>query len=175
MRLTLSLTALAATLAVATPAFAATTQAQTSATAKAKGVVLQPLTLTQSSDLDFGTVIGSAVAGNVVIDADSGGRTVSGGVTAVPNYPGGRATFQGAGQEAQIVLIGVSSLAQLDSTSNSTDKLLVNSLSLDSGGATRTIDSSLAFTVGVGGDFAIAANQPNGVYTGLFDVTADYQ
>ena len=175
MKLTLTLSALAATIAVATPAFAATTPAQTSATAKAKGVVLQPLTLTQVSDLDFGTVIGSAVAGGVVIDADTGGRTVSGGVTAVPNYPGNRGVFQGAGQNGQIVLIGLSTLAQLDSTANSTDKLTVNSLSLDSGGATRTIDATLAFTVGVGGDFAIAAGQPNGTYTGQFDVTADYQ
>jgi hypothetical protein len=29
--------------------------------------------------------------------------------------------------------------------------------------------------VGVGGDFAIAANQANGLYTASFDVTADYQ
>jgi hypothetical protein len=174
MRLILSLSALAATIAVATPAFA-TTQAQASATAKAKGVVLEPLTLTQVSDLDFGTVIGSPASGTVVIDADTGGRTVTGGVTAVPNYPGGRGEFLGAGEKNQIVLISLTTLAQLDSTSNSTDKLLVNSLSLDSGGATRTIDTTQAFTVGVGGDFAIAANQPNGKYTGSFDVTADYQ
>ena len=32
-----------------------------------------------------------------------------------------------------------------------------------------------SFTVGVGGDFGIAANQPNGTYTALFQVTADYQ
>jgi hypothetical protein len=28
--------------------------------------------------------------------------------------------------------------------------------------------------VGVGGNFAIAANQPNGLYTGTFTVTAQY-
>lgn len=186
MRLLLSLSALAATLALATPAFAqtapatTTTPAQTSASAKAKGVVLQPLTLTWVTDLDFGTVIASGATGapgDVIIDPDDGSRKVSGGVTAVANYPGGRATFQGAGQESQIVLVAVSALAQLDSASNTTDKVIVNGgkLTLDSGGATRTIDSTLAFTVGVGGDFKIAAGQPNGVYTGQFDVTADYQ
>ena len=33
----------------------------------------------------------------------------------------------------------------------------------------------VTITVGVGGDFAIAANQPNGLYAANFDLTADYQ
>jgi hypothetical protein len=40
---------------------------------------------------------------------------------------------------------------------------------------TRTIDSTGSFAIGVGGDFAIGANQPNGVYTANYTVTADYQ
>ena len=74
MRFTVYLAAAAATLAVATPAVAQ----QASANALAKGVVVQPLTLAKNQDLDFGTVVGSAVAGNVVINADTGGRTVAG-------------------------------------------------------------------------------------------------
>jgi hypothetical protein len=32
-----------------------------------------------------------------------------------------------------------------------------------------------SFTAYVGADFDIAANQPNGTYSALFQVTADYQ
>ena len=173
MRLILCLSALAATLVTATPAFAAPVQAQ--ASAEVLGVVLQPLTLTKVSNLDFGTVIGSAVAGAVTIDADTGGRSVSGGVIGVPNYPGNRGVFQGAGQSGQPVLLALSAPLLLVSTTNPTDTLTVTSLSLDSGGASRTIDATQAFTVGVGGDFAIAANQPNGLYSASFDLTANYQ
>jgi len=100
MRLTVGLAALAATLVAATPASAQLA----SATAEAKGVVLLPLTLTKTSDLDFGTVVADPlVAGTVVIDANTGARSVSGGVTAVPSFPGGRAVFQGAGSSGQLV------------------------------------------------------------------------
>lgn len=174
MRLTLSLAALAASLAVASPAFAQSVTA--SATGEARGVVLQPLTLTKIDDLDFGTVIASAVAGTVSIDPDSGARSTSGGVVGVPSYPGGRGYFGGAGTAGQDVILSLSAPAVLVSTSNPTDTIAVTSMTLDNGNAlTRTIDNSSAFFVGVGGDFAIAASQPAALYTANFDLTAEYQ
>jgi hypothetical protein len=171
MRYIVGLAALAATLVAASPAAAQLA----SAPATAKGVVLLPLTLTKSSDLDFGTVVASAVAGNVVIDSDTGVRTVGGGVTAVPSFPGGRALFQGAGSANQDVDLTLNAPAVLTSGANT---ITVNSMTFDSGGGTattRTIDATGAFSVGVGGDFAIGVNQPNGLYTASFTVTADYQ
>lgn len=181
MRFNVCLAALAATMAVASPAFAQ--QATASANATARGVVLLPLTLTKTSDLDFGTVVASPVAGSVAISADDGSRTVSGGVTGVPSFPGGRALFQGAGSATQDVILTLQAPAVLTSGPNT---ITVNSMTFDSAApssvnlagdltTTRTIDATGAFAVGVGGDFAIAANQPNGVYTGAFTVTADYQ
>ena len=67
MRFKVCLAALAASFVVATPAFAQAASAQ----AEARGVVVQPLTLARVQDLDFGTVVGSAVAGTVSIDATS--------------------------------------------------------------------------------------------------------
>lgn len=55
--------------------------------------------------------------------------------------------------------------------------LTVNSMTFDTAGGlstTRTIDATGAFAIGVGGDIAIGANQPNGVYTANYTVTADY-
>jgi hypothetical protein len=171
MRFKLLLAAAAASFVAATPAVAQ----QASANALAKGVVVQPLTLAKVQDLDFGTVVGSAVAGNVVIDADTGGRTVGGGVTGVPSYPGGRGLFQGAGTAGQTVQLSLNAPAVLVSQSNPTDLIAVNSMNVDSGGLVRTIGLSGVFQVGVGGDFAIAANQPAALYQATFTLTADYQ
>jgi hypothetical protein len=137
--------------------------------------VLLPLTLTKTADLDFGTVVADPlVAGNVVIDASTGARTVGGGVTAVPSFPGGRAVFQGAGSATQVVDLTLNPPSVLNSGSNT---VTVNSMTFNGGGTTKTvtIDNTGAFAVGVGGDFAVAAGQANGVYTANFDVTADYQ
>jgi uncharacterized membrane protein len=172
MRYTVCLAALAATLVSATPAVAQ----QASATAEARGVVLQPLTLARVQDLDFGTVVGSAAAGTVDIDPDTGARTVAGGVTAVPSFPGDRALFQGAGTANQDVVLSLNAPTLLISTSNPLDTVAVNSMTLDSGNSlTRTIGASGVFQIGVGGNFGIAANQPSGLYAANFDLTADYQ
>ena len=172
MRLILSLSALAATLAAATPAFAAT---QASAAGKAYGVVLEPLTLTNADDLDFGTVIGSATAGVVSVDADKavGARSKTGGIILVNSFPGHRGLFQGAGTAGSAVILTLSQPLLLTST-NGIDTLGAT-LTLDSAGAIRTIDATSTFAVGVGGDFNIGANQPNGKYSADFTLTADYQ
>jgi hypothetical protein len=171
MRYTLLVAALAATTAVASPALAQ----QASATATAQGVVLQPLTLTKVSDLDFGTVSGSTVAGDVNVDPTSGVRTVGGGVTAVPSAFS-RAQFQGLGQAGQTVQLTLTPPTGnlLYSGANS---VTVNSMSLDSAsaGGTITIGSGGNFTVYVGGDFSLSAGQPSGVYSGTFQLTAQYQ
>ena len=172
MRKSLCLAALAASALSATPALAQ----QASATAEARGVVLQPLTLARIQDLDFGTVVGSAVAGTVSINADTGARSVTGGVTGVPSFPGDRGLFQGAGTAGQDVVLSLNAPTLLISTTNPLDTITVSSMVLDAGNVTtRTIGVTGIFQVGVGGDFAIAANQPAGLYAANFDLTADYQ
>ena len=177
MRLKLTLAALAATVAFATPA-----AAQVSATAEARGTILQPLTITQMQDLDFGTVLSSAVAGQVSIDADTGGRSVSGGVTAIALDPGQRAEFAGVGtlgQQVEITLVPPP--GNLLNRVGGGATITAPDWDLDGGGAndtfqTRTItDVDGAFLVGVGATFDVAAGQMNGLYTANFDVTAEYQ
>ena len=81
----------------------------------------------------------------------------------------------GNGAVAQTVQLSYTQPAFLVSTTNPLDLVTVNSMSLDSGGATRVIGASGSFSAFVGGDFGIAANQPNGTYSALFQLTADYQ
>ena len=169
MRYFVSLAALAATLAVATPAVAQ----QASATAEARGVVLSPVTLTRVTDLDFGTVSTGPAAGTVSVNADTGIRSVTGGVTAVPSVFS-RARFDGLAQDAttvQLTLVPPTG-GLLYSGANS---IAVSGMGFDSAGTTRVVPAGGAFIAYVGGNFAIAANQPNGTYSALFQVTADYQ
>jgi hypothetical protein len=169
MRLKIAFAALAATIAFVSPA-----QAQTvAATAEARGLVLQPLTLSRVDDLDFGTVISSAVAGSVSIDEGSGFRTLAGGVAAGP-AAGNRGLFAGAGTAGQQVDLDLTYPAVLVSGANT---VAITSLTFDTGGGvstTRTIGASGTFQIGVGGVFAIGANQPAGLYTATFQVTAEY-
>lgn len=177
MRFKFTLAALAATVAFASPAFA-----QVSATAEARGTVLQPLTITQMQDLDFGTVLSSAVAGSVSINADDGSRTVGGGVTAIALDLGQRAEFAGLGTLGQQVEITLTPPAgNILNRVGGGATILAPDWDLDGGAAndtfqTRTVtDVDGAFLVGVGATFDIAANQMNGLYTANFDVTAEYQ
>jgi hypothetical protein len=177
MRIKTYLVALAATAAaVATPAAAAPQATVTVNNATAKGTVLLPLTLSETQKLDFGTVIADTTsAGDVLIDAVTGARTVASPVVGVPTNPGQNGIFQGAGSPGTVVDLSMTAPAVLTSGSNT---LVVNDMSFDNAGAlttSRTIDLTGAFSVGVGGDFAIAANQPNGLYTGTYSVTASYQ
>lgn len=180
MRNFIRFAALAATAAAASPAFAQAAPPEptvsASASGEAKGVVLQPLTLTKEDDLDFGTVISTATAGTVSISADDGSRLVTAGVLEVPSYPGGRGVFTGNASVGREVNLTLNAPAFLVSTTNPLDLIAVNEMVLDdSNSLVRTVGTSGVFQVGVGGEFAIEANQPNGFYTAQFDLTADYQ
>ena len=183
MRTRFYLAAAAATLVAAAPA--AAQQATVTATGNpiARGVVILPLTLSKTSDLDFGTIVASpTLAGTVSINADDGARAVTGGVVMVPSFPGGRAVFQGAGTPTQNVLLTLQAPAVLN---NGSFTIPVNSMTFDTAApsvlvagnwtTTRTVDGTGAFQIGVGGVFGIAANQANGVYSAPFIVTAQYQ
>jgi hypothetical protein len=166
----LLIAALTAGVAVAPMPTSAATPAQN---ANGKALILVPLTLTKIDDLSFGSVVPSGVSGVVTINATTGARTFAGGVTGVPSDLGNRAYFAGAGTPSQQVIVTINPPAQL--TSAASDTIDVLGLT-QNGSAIRTIDPiTRTFFVGIGGTVLIAANQAEGVYTGTFDVTANYQ
>lgn len=141
--------------------------------ANGEALILVPLTLTKIDDLDFGTLVPSAVSGMVAIDATTGNRTVAGGVTGVPSDAGHRARFAGAGTPNQQVVVVITPPTQLTSVAG--DNIQVLALTLE-GSPFKTVDpTTRTFTFGVGGILLIAANQPEGVYTATFTVNANYQ
>lgn len=137
-----------------------------------RALLLIPLKLTKIDDLSFGSVIPSPLSGVVTINAVTGARSVAGGVTAVPSDVGQRAYFGGAGSPNQLVIVTVTPPLQL--TSGAGDTLPVLALTLD-GPPLRTIHPvDRTFFFGVGGIILVGADQPEGVYTSDYDVTANY-
>jgi hypothetical protein len=163
--------------AAAAVSFAAPAAAAVQPQATGKALILVPLSLTEVDNLDFGTVVSTAVAGNVTIDPDTGARTVGGGVVPVPSFPGGRGVFRGAATAGQNVQLTMTVPSALVNQSNPLALITVNSMTFDTCSCTndtRLIGPSGIFDVGVGGDFAIGINQEAGLYQAQFDVTAVY-
>jgi hypothetical protein len=163
--------ALGALLVSASPAMAAPVAALTPPPARA--LLLIPLTLTKVQDLSFGTIVPSTTtAGFVAINAVSGARTGSAGLTLMPTDIGQRGHFAGAGSPGQQVIMALTPATELSNPAG--DTIPVLAMNLD-GPTTRTIAADQTFFVGVGGVIFIAANQPEGLYSATYDLTADSQ
>ena len=163
--------ALGALLASASPAMAAPVAAPVPPPGRA--LLLIPLTLTKVQDLHFGTIVPSTTtAGFVSINAATGVRTGSAGLTLMPTDLGQRGQFAGAGTPNQQVIMALTPATEL--TSPAGDTITVLAMSMD-GPTTRTVAADHTFYVGVGGVIFIAANQPDGLYSSTYDLTADYQ
>lgn len=161
-------------MAAIVPAPAAAAPLSNAKSASGRALLLLPLTLTKIDDLDFGTMVSSGTSGTVALNATSGARTFAGGVTGVPSAAGHRAYFGGSGTARQLVVVIVIPPTQLTDTNGDTVDVLA--MTIDNGGnPLRTIDPvTKTFFVGVGGILNIAANQPAGVYSSTFQVTANY-
>lgn len=163
--------ALAGLALAAAPAAAAPVSAPTQPPGRA--LILIPLTLTKVQDIHFGSIVPSTTtAGFVQINAVTGARTASAGLTLMPTDIGQRGEFAGAGTPGQQVIMGLT--PPLELTNLAGDTIQVLGMTLD-GPAVRTIGASSSFFVGVGGTIFILANQPEGVYSATYDLTADYQ
>ena len=139
----------------------------------ARALLLIPLTLTKVQDLHFGTIVPSTTtAGWVAINATTGARTASAGLTLMPADVGQRGRLAGAGTPGQQVIMALIPPTEL--TNLAGDTLAVLAMNLD-GPTTRTIAADHSFFVGVGGVIFVTANQPEGLYSATYDLTADYQ
>jgi hypothetical protein len=159
---------LAVALIGAAPAFAQTSEPMTS-----RALLLEPLTLTKLSDLDFGSIVPSGSGDLVTINADTGARTSpTAGLLAVD--PGFRARFASSGSNNNFIVLQISPPTDLTDVAGNT--LAVTRLDLDQGGnPLRTLTpESQVFFVGIGGQVFVRANQPEGSYSGTFTLTANY-
>jgi hypothetical protein len=152
-----------------TPAAAVSPATQATATAK----VFKPLTISSVQNLDFGVIVltGASFAGEVVSMTQAGAVTCG-------SSPGVLLTCSGAPQPARYKLVG---------TNNATVTITSPGFNLTGPGtlaftpsAPATVNlgasgSTTGVTFGIGGSITLASTTPDGVYSGTFAVTADYQ
>ncbi len=157
--------------ALATPALA---QVSATATASATTTIIQPLSISKSTDLVFGTIVKpSTAAATIAISATGGGRTITGGnALATGSSTSSRALFNVNGEGGSVFSISVPASFAMISGSNS----LVVSTTASAGSATLSgsLGSQGSASFGVGGSFQLATNTPSGAYSGNFIVTVSY-
>ena len=154
---------------IGTPAAAVSPATQATATAK----IFRPLTISSVQNLDFGVIVltGASFSGEVVTISQAGALTCG-------SNPGVLLTCSGAPQPAKYKLVG---------TNNATVTITSPGFNLTGPGtlaftpsAPATVNlgasgSTTGVTFAIGGSITLASTTPDGVYTGTFQVTADYQ
>ena len=158
-----------AAILVASPAAAVSPVTQATANAK----IFKPLTISKVQNLDFGVIVltGASFSGEVV-SIDQAGAVTCG------SNPGVLLTCSGAPQAAKYHLVGTNnaivtvSSPGFNLTGPSTLAFTPNApatVNLGAAGSTTGVDFS------IGGSITLASSTPDGVYSGTFAVTADYQ
>jgi hypothetical protein len=139
--------------------------------APTKATTLSPLAIASTQDLDFGTILPGTVVGTVTINPNSGNRSVSGGATAAGGTP----------QRAEFVAVGrpnVQAVSTLDAgltLNNGSGGIMSASLTLGGGGpGVFNFPGTGIRNFRVGGTLTVGANQADGVYTGLYNLTVNY-
>jgi Mat/Ecp fimbriae major subunit len=133
------------------------------ATAAGKANVLQEITVTKTSDLDFATIVVGTSASTVDVATD--GTRTCGAVACTGTAT--TAAFDVSGTSGSVVTVSVPASLTLVSGANNMSTTLVASAS------TLTLAGGDSFTVG--GTLSLAGSQPSGLYTANFDATVNYQ
>lgn len=133
--------------------------------------ILQAISLTKASDLQFGAIVRPS-SGNstVTVAAGSNSRTVDGtgvGVNST-NFPVTRAAYSVSGEAGQTFSITVPSSFTM---SHATAPAITVNLTPEATSGTLT---GGAASFGVGGNFQISSTTATGDYSGTFNVTVAY-
>lgn len=150
-------------------------------------VVVEPLSLIKTRDLNFGKIVPRPTAGTVTVNADTGACTVTGAIMQVGTC--NTAEFAGMGRRnlrVRFQLPGTVTLTGPGGATMIADTLTVgtapdltyiggNGNGLGNGNRRYRIDSPTGiFTFRVGARLNVGANQAPGIYTGTFNVTVQY-
>ena len=166
MRHTRFLLAAIASMAIATPAVAATTSAGTTVN------IVRPVSISKILDMDFGTLSFAGFSGTrAIVVSRTGALTCAADIvcTGVPK----QARFNVQGTNKLVVNITYSGGTLGIAGSPGTETIPFT----PDGPATITMINSGApgLNFDVGGTLTISPTLPGGVYTGTMNVTADYQ
>ncbi|MCJ7449730.1 MAG: DUF4402 domain-containing protein [Bacteroidales bacterium] len=158
-------------------AFAASSFAQSSATASATATILTPIAISNTVDMDFGNLAGSVTPGTCVLATDNS-RTPAGGVTIMAGGTPTAASFTVTGAADAVYTITLPGGAT--TVSNGTNTMTIDTwVSSPTPTGTLTLGTS---TLLVGATLNVGISQAGGVYntsnaggSGEFTVTVNYQ
>lgn len=154
---------------VALAGFAAPALAQNSAQAASSTNIIVPISITNATGLQFGTIARPASStGTVTINATTGARTFGGNVALVSSTSG-RATFDVDG-DASRAFSAVVPANFILGNGTPADNITVT-LTSD---VPASLNASGEALIGVGGTFTIGSTQTLGAYTGNFTVSVSY-
>jgi Domain of unknown function (DUF4402) len=151
-----------------------------SGNAASRGQIRQPISLVNTRDLNFGSIIRGTTAGTVTVNARTGARTRTGGATVI-GTGFTSAAFNGTGSATRVVTMSIgAATATLNNGSGGT--MTVNTFRISSNGSGQqtlprnyTMPASGARAFSIGGRLNVAANQADGDYLGNFTLTMNYQ
>ncbi len=150
-----------------------TANAQSSATATATATIVTPITITKTTDMNFGNVAVQTGTGGTVVMTPAGVRSATSGVT-LPGTVGtvAAASFTVNGQTGYTYAITLPASVTLSDASS-------NTMQVDNFTSTPTATGTLAGgteTLNVGATLNVAAAQAPGVYLSAtpFTVTVNY-
>jgi len=142
------------------------------ATATATATIVTPISITNTSNMNFGNIAVNATGGTVVL-APGGTRTSTGGVT-LPADIGtvSAAVFTVAGIPGAAYSISLPASTTVVSGGNS---MTVNTFTSNPSGTGNLDGTTGDQTLQVGATLNVGASQPTGIYeSGTFDVTVNY-
>ncbi len=172
MRNSLRFVAVAAALAGAS--FATSASAAASATANATAEILQSLTLTADTALDFGQIAANT-GGTVTIKADSTVSQTGSLVWTGTRVPAGFTATGSKGAAIVVTLPTVASTLYLGGVTTSANKMTLDTFSVNPAAGFQLDVTTGKAQFDVGGRLTVASGQVAGVYTGTFAVSVEYQ
>ena len=148
--------------------FFSTTVTAATENGTATAVVLTPLSIVQTTQMNFGDVAGDADNATTVTLASGGGTTASAGANAAGSPVPGGFTVTGSGSLAYDITFPTPS-----SLTGAGTAMVVDTFETSVGTTSSLSKGSDSFTVGA--VLHVNANQTSGTYNGTYDVTVQYQ
>lgn len=138
------------------------------AVALASAEICQPVSIQKPADLNFGALIATRSAGQVVLGQD-GGRSATGGVVLGSAEAVSSAAFQVAGEPHATFSVALPASIEITSAQS---RMTVAGFSTF--GTTQVLDARGRLALKVGATLGVEANQAPGSYAGSFTVTVAY-
>lgn len=155
--------------AVTLASYASAAQNTASTSANATARIVTPISISKTTDLNFGDVVASGSVGTVVVST-AGARSSTGGASLGNGTSVSAAAFTVGGQANATYSITLPASATVTSGANS---MTVDTFTSNPSG-TGNLGAGGSQTLNVGGTLNVGASQATGSYTGTFSVTVTY-